>query len=77
MQKITVTLDTPLLASRVITAQIPGANREAMPLHWAITEAIRNRDEQAAEAAMQKLVLLTADDIQRALNVDRVRKKGG
>jgi DNA-binding GntR family transcriptional regulator len=48
-----------------------------MPLHWAITEAIRNRDAQAAEAAMQKLVLLTADDIQRALNVDRVRKKGG
>jgi DNA-binding FadR family transcriptional regulator len=77
LQTITVTLDTPLLASRVITAQIPGANREAMPLHWAITEAIRSRDEQAAEAAMQKLVMLTADDIQRALNVDRVRKKGG
>ena len=77
LQKITVTLDTPLLASRVITAQIPGANREAMPLHWAITEAIRSRDAQAAEAAMQKLVMLTADDIQRALNVDRVRKKGG
>jgi GntR family transcriptional regulator, galactonate operon transcriptional repressor len=77
LQKITVTLDTPLLASRVITAQIPGANREAMPLHWAITEAIRSRDEQAAEAAMQKLVMLTTDDIQRALNVDRVRKKGG
>jgi len=77
LQKITVTLDTPLLASRVITAQIPGANREVMPLHWAITEAIRSRDEQAAEAAMQKLVMLTTDDIQRALNVDRVRKKGG
>ena len=77
LQQITVTLDTPLLASRVITAQIPGANREAMPLHWAITEAIRSRDEQAAEAAMQKLVMLTTDDIQRALNVDRVGKKGG
>lgn len=77
LQKITVTLDTPLHASRIITAQIPGANREAMPLHWAITEAIRSRDEQAAEAAMQKLVMLTTDDIQRALNVDRVRKKGG
>ena len=77
LQKIMVTLDTLLLASCVITAQIPGANREAMPLHWAITEAIRSRDAQAAEAAMQKLVMLTTDDIQRALNVDRVGKKGG
>jgi GntR family transcriptional regulator, galactonate operon transcriptional repressor len=77
LQKILATLDTPLRASRVITSQLPDANQNAMPLHWVITRAICSRDEKAAEAAMQKLVMLTTDDIQRALNVDRMRKKGG
>ncbi len=69
------TLDTPLRASRIITSQLPGANQNAMPLHWAITEAIRNRDEQAAEVAMRKLIILTTEDIQRALAADYVRKE--
>src|SRR5215472_10819075 len=73
LQKIMATLDTPLRVSRVITSQLPGANQNAMPLHWAITKAIRNRDEQAAEVAMQKLIILTTEDIQRALAVDYAR----
>ncbi len=76
LQKIITTLETPLRASRIITSQLPGANRDAMPLHWAITEAIRNRDEQAAEVAMQKLIILTTEDIQRALDADHARKEG-
>jgi len=68
LQKIMATLDTPLRASRVITSQLPGANQNAMPLHWAITEAIRIRDEQAAEVAMRKLLILTTEDIHRALD---------
>ncbi len=75
LQKIMATLDTPLRASRVITSQLPGANQNAMPLHWAITEAIRNRDEQAAEVAMRKLIILTTEDIKRALDADYVRKQ--
>jgi len=74
LQKIMATLDTPLRASRVITSQLPGANQNAMPLHWAITEAIRIRDEQAAEVAMRKLLILTTEDIHRALDGDDVRK---
>jgi len=76
LQKIMVTLATPLRASRVITARLPGANQQAMPLHWAVTGAIRNRDEEAAEAAMRKLIILTTEDIQRSLAADNVRKEG-
>src|SRR5260221_4532192 len=76
LQKIMVTLATPLRASRVITARLPGANQQAMPLHWAVTGAIRNRDEEAAEAAMRKLIILTTEDIQRSLAADNVGKEG-
>ncbi len=75
LQKIMTTLDTPLRASRVITSQLPGANQNAMLLHWAITKAIRSRDEQAAEVAMRKLIILTTEDIQRALDADYVSKE--
>ncbi len=75
LQKIMATLDTPLRASRIITSRLPGANREAMPLHWAVTRAIRNRDEQAAEVAMRKLIILTTEDIQCVLDADYVRKE--
>jgi DNA-binding FadR family transcriptional regulator len=47
-----------------------------MPLHWAITEAIRKRDEQAAEVAMRKLVIITTEDIQRTLDAELTRKAG-
>jgi GntR family transcriptional regulator, galactonate operon transcriptional repressor len=39
-----------------------------MPLHWSVVQAICERDEQAAEEAMRKLVILTTDDIHRALS---------
>lgn len=74
LQWIMVTLATPLHASRVVTSSLPGANQEAMPLHWAITKAIRARDEQGAEVAMRKLLILTTADIQRALDGIYVRK---
>lgn len=67
LRKITETLTTSLYVSRLVTSRLPGANLAAMPLHWSVTEAIRGRDEQAAEEAMRKLVILTTNDIQRAL----------
>ncbi len=76
LQKILATLDTPLCASRVITSQLPRANQNAMPLHWAITRAICSRDEQAAEVTMRELIILTTEDVQRALDADYVRKEG-
>jgi GntR family transcriptional regulator, galactonate operon transcriptional repressor len=69
LQRIMGTIGPPLRASRVVTSRVPRANVEAMPLHWSITEAICNRDEQAAEESMRQLVLLTTQDIQRALDV--------
>jgi GntR family transcriptional regulator, galactonate operon transcriptional repressor len=67
LQKITETLTTSLHVSRLVTSRLPGANLAAMPLHWSVAEAIRKRDEQAAEDAMRELVILTTSDIQRAL----------
>jgi GntR family transcriptional regulator, galactonate operon transcriptional repressor len=68
LQKITETLTTSLLVSRVVTSHLPGANLAAMPFHWSVAEAIRKRDGQAAEEAMRELVILTTGDIQRALD---------
>jgi GntR family transcriptional regulator, galactonate operon transcriptional repressor len=67
LQKITATLAPSLQVSRIVTSRLPGANLAAMPVHRAVMEAIGKRDEQAAEEAMHQLVLLTADDIHRAL----------
>lgn len=67
LQKITETLTTSLHLSRVVTSRLSGANLAAMPLHWSVAEAIGKRDEQAAEQAMRELVILTTNDIQRAL----------
>jgi GntR family galactonate operon transcriptional repressor len=67
LRKITAALATSLQVSRVVTSRLPGANLAAMSVHQEVMEAIRQRDEQAAEEAMRKLVILTADDIHCAL----------
>ncbi len=67
LQKITETLTTSLQVSRIVTSHLPGANIAAMPLHQSVAKAIHEGDEQAAEEAMRKLVILTTGDIQRAL----------
>jgi DNA-binding FadR family transcriptional regulator len=67
LQKITATLASSLHVSRVVTSRLPGANLAAMPLHWSMVQAICERDEQAAEEAMRKLVILATDVIHRAL----------
>jgi GntR family transcriptional regulator, galactonate operon transcriptional repressor len=67
LQKITATFAPSLQVSRVVTSRLPGANLAAMPVHRAVMEAIRERDERTADEAMHKLVILTAEDIHRAL----------
>jgi DNA-binding FadR family transcriptional regulator len=67
LQKIAATLATSLQVSRVVTSRLPGANLAAMPVHQEVMQAIRQRDEQAAEESMRKLVILTTDDIHHAL----------
>lgn len=65
LQQIMATIAASLRTSRLVTSHLPGANQAAMPAHQAVTEAIRQRDEQAAEQAMRKLVIATTEDIQR------------
>jgi GntR family galactonate operon transcriptional repressor len=79
LQQITATLAAPLRVSRVVTSRLPGANRQAMPFHQRIAEAIRLRDAQAAEEAMRSLILLTTDDVHHALGYrsGSRREKGG
>lgn len=54
-------------ASRALTTRVPGSSARAMPLHWAIVEAIRDHDGPRAEAAMLELIATTAADVDRAL----------
>ncbi|WP_081838709.1 FadR/GntR family transcriptional regulator [Thermogemmatispora carboxidivorans] len=67
LQRIVATLAAPLRASRLVTARLPGANRRTMPLHRRVAEAIRQGQELAAEEAMRELIVLTTEDVHRAL----------
>ncbi len=67
LEKIAATLATSLQVSRIVTSRLPGANLAAMPVHQEVMEAILQGNEQAAEESMRKLVILTTDDIHRAL----------
>ncbi len=67
LQNIMATLTSSLRISRLVTSHLPGANQAAMPAHWAVTRAVRKRDEPAAEEAMRKLVIATTADIHRML----------
>lgn len=71
LQQIMATLAASLRTSRLVTSHLPGADLAAMPAHQAVTEAIRTRDEHAAEEDMRKLVLATTEDIQRAFGFSR------
>lgn len=77
LQKITATLTASLQMSRVVTSRVPGANQAAMPLHRLVAQAICRGDEQAAEEAMRKLVILTSDNIRQALEEKEAEEKTG
>ena len=66
--RIITTLDAPLRTSRLVTSHVPDANRNAMPLHRAVSEAITRRESAGAEEAMRRLVLQTTEDIRRAFD---------
>ncbi|WP_201377790.1 FadR/GntR family transcriptional regulator [Ktedonobacter sp. SOSP1-85] len=74
LRSIMQTLSQAMRASRLVTAQIPGGNREAMPLHTNIVQAIQQRDGSAAELAARTLIELTMQDISRVLEGEPVRE---
>lgn len=61
------TIGAALRASREVTTRLPSSSEAAMPLHGAVIEAIRARDERASEGAMSALIVGTMADIERAL----------
>lgn len=63
LQSLGEAIGLVLRFSRTVTVQVPGSSAASMPLHWAISEAIRDRDPAAAERRMADLLRRTAADI--------------
>jgi DNA-binding FadR family transcriptional regulator len=68
LQQLGNTIRVALRASRAITTQLPGASEGAMPLHWAVLDAIRNKNEDVAERAMIDLIMAAQSDIDHVLH---------
>lgn len=67
LEQIINTIRVALVASRKVTTQIPGGSSEALPLHYAVLDAIRRRQPQAAYQAMEYLINRAANDIERII----------
>lgn len=67
LEQLAITLRLALQSSRKITVQVPGGSYEALPLHYAVVEAIVNHDVQAAHAATHKLIDRSVQDIDKIL----------
>jgi DNA-binding FadR family transcriptional regulator len=67
LAQLSDTITMALRLSRRLTVSVAGSSLAAMPAHWAVAHAIREREPQAAERAMHELLRVTASDIGRAL----------
>jgi DNA-binding FadR family transcriptional regulator len=67
LAQLSDTITMALRLSRRLTVSVPGSSLAAMPAHWAVAGAIRDREPPAAETAMRDLLRVTAADIERAL----------
>jgi DNA-binding FadR family transcriptional regulator len=63
LQHIADAIDGALRASRSITVRRSGSSEAAMPLHRNVADAIRDRDPEAAQAAMILVVRGATRDI--------------
>lgn len=68
LAQLSDTITMALRLSRRLTVSVTGSSLAAMPAHWAVAHAIRDREPEAAESAMRDLLRLTAADIERALH---------
>lgn len=68
LSKLAGTVHEALIASRLVTVQVPGGPRTAAPAHAAVVEAINAADSSAAFAAMEALVKATWHDVETILN---------
>ncbi|MBZ0290914.1 MAG: FadR family transcriptional regulator [Anaerolineae bacterium] len=68
LMQLALTLRVALQSSRKITVQIPGGSLAALPLHFAVVDAIGRHDVQAAAAATHKLIDRSVYDIELILS---------
>ena len=68
LSKLAGTVHEALIASRLVTVQVPGGPRTAAPAHAAVVEAINAADSSAAFIAMETLVKATWQDVETILN---------
>ncbi len=67
LEQMSSAIGEALEISRRVTVELPGSSEAHMPLHEAVVEAIRQRDGNAAENAMRKLIGLVQSDVERFL----------
>jgi len=67
IEQLATTLRVALQSSRKLTVQIPDSSNDALPLHYAIVEAISEHDEESARQATHKLIDRSLEDIERSL----------
>ncbi len=68
LEQIVRTIREALISSRMITTRLSGSSRAALPLHYAVLQAIRGRNPPQARHAMEALIARTADDIEHVLS---------
>jgi GntR family transcriptional regulator, galactonate operon transcriptional repressor len=67
LEQITVTIGRAFRATRVITIQRRGSSATSIQLHFAVADAIRNKDSVLARSAMQCLLEQAGKDINAVL----------
>jgi DNA-binding FadR family transcriptional regulator len=65
LEQMSSAVGEALEASRVVTIEVPGSSEAHLPLHKIVVEAIREREADAAESAMRKLIERVQSDIDR------------
>lgn len=68
LEQLALTLRIALRSSRKITVQVPGGSYTALPLHYAVVEAISRHDARAAGEATHKLIDRSVEDIELILS---------
>jgi len=67
LEQIVGVIRVALIASRKITSHIPGGSQDALPIHFEVLDAIRNRQPEAASQTMRQLVLRARKDIEKII----------
>jgi GntR family galactonate operon transcriptional repressor len=67
LEQISLTVGRAFRATRIITVQRPGSSANSIQLHFAVANAIRNKDSVLARTAMQRLLQHAGEDIDAVL----------